>query len=435
MPCASTTFILRIYMKNVLFFLIVSFYACAFASEEKLDVDQYITRLRRVLPEFPAACFVNVCDNTTRNYGEIHFTQDKYFFVNAEYVAECSKKGLENELGGSNATVYGEIKEILRFWMKDRQYKFATCADDVNQVMRHREESVTYFAGTDFPSMGLYKRDSFLNACLQSELAKRRASKQTVTRSASVLRQRPIPTIAAVVKAEEKQDDKVTQVVDNGITLGDAMFDGGALEEKPAASSFLESSLTLASAVAPIDYSAIAKELTASQLAALSREYAGKGMSFEEQYKQACLDDLFAKLREPSPRRNSVSRSPGKPRSVSKSPAKRDAAYDANEEITRFSSPARARPFSIFYESPKVEQTYNEFFQKTQNTAAKTHFNDFTCSISTRGLVDYMGKIEKFNSIPGVYKIKVGDRARILFKRGEGDSIILIGDPDHYGDA
>lgn len=421
-------------MKNVLFFLIVSFYACAFASEEKLDVDQYITRLRRVLPEFPAACFVNVCDNTTRNYGEIHFTQDKYFFVNAEYVAECSKKGLENELGGSNGTVYGEIKEILRFWMKDRQYKFVACADNVNQVMRHREESIAYFEGTNFPSMGLYKRDSFLNACLQSELAKRLASKQTATRSASVLRQRPIPTIAAVVKAEGKQDEKVTQVVDNGITLGDAM-PNSALEEKSAASSFLAYSSTSASAVAPIDYSAIAKELTASQLAALSREYAGRGMSFKEQYEQACLDDLFAKLREPSPRRNSVSRSPGKPRSVSKSPAKRDAAYNANEEITRFSSPARARPFSIFYESPRVEQTYNEFFQKAQNTAAKTHFNDFTCAISTRGLVDYMGKIEKFNSIPGVYKIKVGDRARILFKRGEGDSIILMGDPDHYGDA
>lgn len=100
MPCASTSFILRIYMKNALFFVIVSFCACAFASADKADVDQYIARLRRVFPEFPAACFVNVCDNRTRNYGEIYFTQDKYFFVNAEYVAECSKKGLENELGG-----------------------------------------------------------------------------------------------------------------------------------------------------------------------------------------------------------------------------------------------------------------------------------------------------------------------------------------------
>ncbi len=406
---------------NFLLVVFISLHTCIFASSDaKADVDQYITGLRRFLPEFPAGCFVNVCDEDAKmGVNELYLPHSKYFFVNQSHIVESSRVALEVQMGvDQNVVVFANLAASLSDWMECRLQRFDVCVENnTKKIQQHRSDITVHENDRLLARMSLYYRDSFLKACLSDVVNTRKQQ-----RSRSVLRGGGRREISAIDSSEVKTP-AVTISEEKGETTGTT--------NTKATEGVVESS-SIPCMSSAIDYSAIAKGLTPQQLAALDRAYAGQGMSFEEKYNAACRDGLFTELRNPSPRRD-VSRSTGKMRSISKSPVKQRTTESETLD-SRFSSPARARPFEIFYESTAVQKTYDDFFKRAENNAAKTHFNDFMCAISTRGLIDYVGKMERFHSISGAYKFSVGDKARVIFRRGEGDSIVLIGNPDHYGE-
>ena len=161
----------------------------------------------------------------------------------------------------------------------------------------------------------------------------------------------------------------------------------------------------------------------ASELPSDRREmllkYAGKGLSFDEAYAAARADglekkDLFSPKRQITPTYSQGS------------------VEGQNRDDQKPLSPFRVQPKTIYYESKSVERLYNSYFAISENDSEKKQFDDFITTVSEVGLKPYNGKMQNFYSEKKAYKINIGCTARIIF-RIDGDSICLIGDPDHYG--
>lgn len=447
----------------LVFFLCMNLIINLFSASPKDDVDRYIERLKKILPMCSSDCFVNVCDEAAkRGVEELQLDFSRYFFVNRHYIAECFRESLAKEMGFSpRATVFANLAASLGDWMECCLYKFDRC--EINSSSGVQD----YRKRADLESMHLYDRDVFLSACLQDAVAARRQE----NRSASVLRGRkgegvtiaePLnkaQSVAKTIKSRSVSSSSKKALRINPVTIQ------GESEKIEPVSAIPEQIISMPELIAvPISTCAFAEErveekvdpdnamlrvsafnateiargLTSKQLVALDERYAGRGMNFEEKYRQAILDGLFEELaRNPTPIKRSVSRSPARERrSISQSPAKIRPSFDVMlEEEERNLTPSRIRPLAVFYESESVKNIYSEFFSRFENSAANTHFQTFLRDVQQTGLKNYIGKMEKFHSMLGVRKIRVGDKARILFKHTkEQGGIILLGDPNHYGD-
>ena len=396
-------------MIKTFFIALVCFCTCSFAAvpSDVAGVDAYILRLRKILPSVPAGCFLNVC-NRIRDFKEIQLVPGTYYFVNKTHVAECPMIVLQREFG---VGAYGNLRSILKEWMSDRQDRFASCYGDESQIQEHRKFLV--YPGI---AMGLYERESFLKTCLNNcEPARGRPRERLEETKPSLLSKKFV--VPAVFVAEKPAEVSAAQPkIDHVEETAFGAFPAPVVE-LPTSKEAAKSTET--------EFAEIVNGLTSAQLVAIDQRYAGTGMTFEGKYTKACTDGLFEELSgASSPRKRSVSRSPSRPKTVESVCAARVSSP----------SPSRIRPLKVVFETKKVEQTYTDFFRQQGNSAASLRFLEFVRTVSIRGLLDYIGRSAPFLSMPGVFKLPVGDKARILYYRGEGDSIVLIGDPAHYGD-
>lgn len=188
------------------------------------------------------------------------------------------------------------------------------------------------------------------------------------------------------------------------------------------------------------------KGLTPAQRMAIET-YAGTGWTYQQQYEQARSNGLLATLRSPTPARSaarSVSRANSRMRrdsdvedvsrllTSSRSTSRMRGASE--EEVMRSMTPARIRPLTVSFESNAVQEVYERYFSLPGNEAANARYREFLQEVSKQGASYYIGDAKSFKSITGAFKLKISDEARITFKRAEGNSLIIIGNPKHYGD-